>query len=147
MKIYFAAPLFSDFERALNLTICQSLEQACTVFLPQRDGCLVREMIAQGMPPGLAARQAFELDIKAIRHCDILIAVLDGRAMDEGVCVELGFAKALGKRVIGFKSDSRCALPWGNNPMIDGCVDAWASNVSELVANVQLFASRSPNAA
>ena len=77
---------------------------------------------------------AYESDIDAIRKCDVLVAVLDGRAIDEGVCVEIGYAKALGKQIVGFKTDSRCALPWGNNPMIDGSVDVWIHNTTALSA-------------
>jgi nucleoside 2-deoxyribosyltransferase len=49
--------------------------------------------------------------------------------LDEGVCIEVGFAKALGKRIVGFKSDIRLALPWGQNPLVAGCIDAWASSL------------------
>lgn len=42
----------------------------------------------------------------SLPHADIIFAVLDGRAPDEGVCVELGLAYANGKRCYGFKSDA-----------------------------------------
>jgi nucleoside 2-deoxyribosyltransferase len=137
MKVYLAAPLFSDGERLLNQSISAALEGICAVHLPQRDGPLVERMIAVGIDPGQAARQAFESDIAAIKDCDMLVAILDGRTIDEGVCVEVGFAKALCKRVVGFKSDARCALPWGNNPMIEGCVDTWVRSLPELIAWVE----------
>lgn len=132
MNIYIAAPLFSENERLLNHAICVAIEDTCNVHLPQRDGPIVEREIAEGVNPLEAGRLAYESDIEAIRQCDLLIAVLDGRAIDEGVCIEMGFAKALGKQIIGFKTDARRTLRWGNNPMVDGCVDVWVCSIAEL---------------
>jgi nucleoside 2-deoxyribosyltransferase len=132
MKVYLASPLFSESERLVNDSISAALNGICDVHLPQRDGPVVERAIAEGTPPRTAARLAFDSDVAAIRACDILVAVLDGRALDEGVCVEVGYAKALAKHVVGFKSDSRQTMPWGNNPMIDGCVDKWVRDTHEL---------------
>lgn len=49
---------------------------------------------------------------------DLIFAVLDGRVIDEGVCFEIGFCFALGKRCIALRTDSRVLLPSGINPMI-----------------------------
>lgn len=133
MKVYLAAPLFSEAERYFNASLCAAIEDTCDVHLPQRDGPLVEKKIEQGEAAFTVSRLAYESDISAIRQCDMMVAVLDGRVIDEGVCVEMGFAKALGKFIIGLKSDSRCALPWGHNPMIDGCVDVWVRSAEELL--------------
>jgi nucleoside 2-deoxyribosyltransferase len=132
MNVYLAAPLFSVAEREFNSELALRIEHACDVHLPQRDGPLVAQDVRSGADAAQASRRAFESDIAAIRRCDVLVAILDGRALDEGVCVEIGYAKALGKAVVGFKSDERRSLPWGNNPMIDGCVDAWVRSTEEL---------------
>lgn len=44
-----------------------------------------------------------------IRGCDAVFAVLDGVDVDSGVAAEVGFAAALGKAVIGWRSDFRLA--------------------------------------
>jgi nucleoside 2-deoxyribosyltransferase len=44
-----------------------------------------------------------------IRACDVVLAVLDGVDVDSGVAAEVGFAYALGKPVIGWRSDFRLA--------------------------------------
>ena len=134
MKVYVAAPLFSDSERLFNASLCAAIEGNCKVHLPQRDGPLVEREIELGATATTAIRLAYESDISAIKQCDVIVAVLDGRVIDEGVCIEIGFAKALCKLVVGLKSDSRCTLPWGHNPMIDGCVDVWVKSVDELSA-------------
>lgn len=145
MKVYIASPLFSETERLLNRSICAAIESLCDVHLPQRDGPLVERAIAEGISPIEAGRLAYDSDIDAIRRCDIVIAVLDGRAIDEGVCVEMGFAKALGKHIVGFKTDTRRTLPWGNNPMVEGCVDTWVHStvlLSNYLTQMRVSAQR-----
>lgn len=46
---------------------------------------------------------------EAIRSCDIMVAVLDGTDVDSGTASEIGCASALGKPVIGYREDFRCA--------------------------------------
>ena len=132
MNLYLAAPLFSEGERLTNLAICAVIEPPCNVYIPQRDGPLVEEVIAKGATPAQAGQLAYLCDIDALNWCDYVVAILDGRALDEGVCIEMGYAKALGKLIIGYKTDVRCVLPWGNNPMVEGCVDKWVSSNAEL---------------
>lgn len=45
----------------------------------------------------------------AIREVDLVLAVLDGPDIDSGVAAEIGFARAIGKRVIGYRGDFRSA--------------------------------------
>lgn len=42
-----------------------------------------------------------------IRSADGLLAVLDGADVDSGTSAELGFAAALGKRIVGLRTDFR----------------------------------------
>lgn len=144
MNVYLAAPLFSAAERGFNLELARKIEHVCDVHLPQRDGPLVEEDIRRGMDASRAAQCAFASDIAAIRRCDLLVAVLEGRVLDEGVCVELGFAKALRKAIVGLKSDERRAFPWGNNPMLDGCVDAWVRSPEELSTWIEHYTKAVP---
>lgn len=54
---------------------------------------------------------------------DIVFINIDGRAPDEGACVELGMAYAAGKRCYGFKTDTRSIeSSLDINPMITGCL-------------------------
>lgn len=145
MKIYVAAPLFSPVERAFNEELCRIMEPYFDIYLPQRDGILLEKTISQKCTSSEAViNRVYEEDIAAIRSVNLLLAVFDGRTPDEGVCVEVGYAKALGIEIIGFKSDTRIALPWGHNPMISGCVDKWIKNLEELrdwAAKVSKYAS------
>jgi len=132
-KVYLASPLFSPAERAFNERLCSVLEHFFDVYLPQRDSILVSDSISRNSSSAEAAcRQAYEDDIAAIRTANLLVAVFEGNEPDEGVCIEVGYAKALGLTIIGYKSDTRFALPWGHNPMISGCVDSWITDLREL---------------
>ena len=132
MKAYIAAPLFSPGERMFASALAEAVEKICEVHLPHRDGPLVERDVATGVPPSAALRAAYESDTHALRECTFVIALLEGRALDEGVCAEVGCAKALGKGVLAIKTDVRSTFPWGHNAMIFGCVDKWFCSIDEL---------------
>lgn len=134
--LYFAAPLFSAAERYFNETISEQLSQLFTVYLPQRDGGLYTELVEQGMTAEEAARRIFAIDTKAIQQCRLVLAVLDGRAIDEGVALELGYAYALGKPCYALQTDPRRLLPFGNNPMISGVLTRTFATVHELLESI-----------
>jgi nucleoside 2-deoxyribosyltransferase len=89
------------------------------VYLPQEDGALLVELVANGMPVGEAKNAIFARDLQAIERCDILLILMDGRVIDEGACFELGYAYSRGKVCIGLKTDVRSLLPIGDNPMVE----------------------------
>ena len=133
MRIYLAAPLFNDMERNFNARLTALIEPFAEVFLPQRDGKLMRDLVADGMALATARRMVFEADLGALKACTHVVAVLDGRTIDEGVAFEVGYAHALSKTCIGLKTDDRALLPSGDNPMIlSGCSEICV-NIVELV--------------
>jgi nucleoside 2-deoxyribosyltransferase len=136
-RLYVAAPLFSAAEQAFNLDLALKLGRCYSVFLPQREGRLIGDLMKAGMSPHEAARTVFEVDTAAIRQCDVLIAVLDGRAIDEGVAFELGMAFSLGKKCVGLQTDIRRLLPTGNNPMIECALPVVVDSVDELLTRLE----------
>jgi nucleoside 2-deoxyribosyltransferase len=50
---------------------------------------------------------------ESIRKAEIIVAILDGSDIDSGVAAEIGYAYALNKRIIGYRSDFRQT---GDNP-------------------------------
>lgn len=94
-NLYIAAPLFSVAEREFNSRLCAELERrGYSVTLPQRDCSGDREEI-------------FRHCLTAIRKADVVIAVLEGAACDDGTAFEVGYAFALGKRILGLRTDFR----------------------------------------
>ena len=49
----------------------------------------------------------YEGDILALKTSDVVVSVLDGAEVDSGVAYEMGYAKALGKPLLGLKTDYR----------------------------------------
>jgi nucleoside 2-deoxyribosyltransferase len=123
-----AAPLFSEAERRFNARLKRRLSRHFDVFLPQNDGGLLVDLLAQGHSVAAAAAYVSRLDCEAIENSHLVLAVLDGRTVDEGVAFELGFATALRKPCFGLQTDPRRLLPSGNNPLIDtSCRRVFAS--------------------
>ena len=131
-SLYVAAPFFSEAESKYNLAIKKVLEPSFRVFLPQESGCLMSEMINSGVEVKAAAERVYQTDIRAIQECDVLLIVLNGRAIDEGAAFELGFASAIERSCFALQTDTRFAHAWGNNPMITASVRRVFRSLSEL---------------
>jgi nucleoside 2-deoxyribosyltransferase len=113
--------------------------------LPQENGGLFANMVADGMAIDRAAKKVFNCDVEAIESADVLLIVLDGRAVDEGAAFELGIAYARGKKCIALQTDMRRLLPIGNNPMIDCAVESTFENVDSLLAWAHAFVNETSN--
>jgi nucleoside 2-deoxyribosyltransferase len=83
----------------------------------------------------------FEKDCDAIRESDLLVAVLDGRSIDEGVCFELGYSFSRGITCVGLQTDPRRMIQGENNPMIEECLTECFSTEDALISWIQDFAS------
>ena len=133
-SVYLAAPLFSSQEQLWNRTLRDRLSELCDIYLPQEDGALLMDLIAQGMSVQEAKDKIFTSDLGAIDRCNILLLVMDGRTIDEGASFELGYAYSRGKVCIGLKTDIRRLLPVGDNPMIESALRSTFSSIEDVVA-------------
>jgi len=100
--VYLAAPLFSEAERNYNLSIAGLLRKNFfDVFLPQETGddSETRNKEEQS--------RIFADNLTALKNSDILIAIIDGADADSGTSWEMGYASALGKKVIALRTDFR----------------------------------------
>ncbi|MGB8781421.1 MAG: nucleoside 2-deoxyribosyltransferase [Candidatus Bathyarchaeia archaeon] len=101
MKVFLAAPLFSEAEREFNSKIAKRLrENGFEVWLAQE-----APFIQQGTHK--EKKRIYEGDISALKASDAIAAVLDGVEVDAGVAYEMGYATALGKPIVGLKTDYR----------------------------------------
>ncbi len=89
LRVYLAAPFFSEAEREFNIRLLHELECHWDVFYPYRDGVRMDELVTEGVDFIAAAKRVWVCDVDRVRDSDVLLAVLDGRVPDEGVCVEL----------------------------------------------------------
>ena len=95
------------------------------VYLPQREAGLSAQILKDEKKDKLETnKRIFNTDLQGIKESDILLFFLDGRVPDEGACVELGIAYALGKKCIGYKTDDRnLDFTGDDNLFIEGCMD------------------------
>jgi len=122
VRIYLAAPLFSQVERVWNRRLARGLEAAvpdCEVVLPQdfRVGIKFNDRRQFG--------KLFKQCTEALRASDAVVAVLDGADVDSGVSFEVGIAFALGKPVIGLRTDYRQQQEKGVNFMVSQACTAY----------------------
>ncbi|NOZ82869.1 MAG: nucleoside 2-deoxyribosyltransferase [Euryarchaeota archaeon] len=124
MRIYIAAPLFSAAEREYNLKLSRMLaELGHEVFLPQHECSGSREEI-------------FRCCLSGIDSSDLVVAVLDGASCDDGTAFELGYAYALGKRILGLRTDFRNVGEHGGvvNLMLAEACEHMVRDESSLIA-------------
>jgi len=141
-RIYFAAPLFTSWERRANYELTKRLEEEHSVYLPQRDGLLLADELAAGSNRQAVATEVYLGDCAAIKSADVLVAVLSGPSIDDGVAFEIGYAAALRIPCVGLMDDSRRAGDYFQNPMWRGALDAECANSDELVEAIRLVSLR-----
>jgi len=123
MKIYLAAPLFSQMDRIYNRRLAQALEHAlpsCDVVLPQ--DFKVKSKRGNSFNDRSQFPAIFRQCAEALETCDLVLARLDGADVDSGTAYEAGYARGLGKPVLGLRTDYRESQLKGLNLMLAlGC--------------------------
>jgi nucleoside 2-deoxyribosyltransferase len=100
MRVYLAAPLFTEAERAFNLVLTRALEtEGHQVYLPQRE-----TPSAEGAGRTTAI---FRANLAALTDTDAVVAVCDGPQVDDGTAWEIGYAYRRGIPVHGLRTDTR----------------------------------------
>ena len=97
MKIYLAGPFFTEFQRAAVKKYAQVLRDSGNeVYVP------MEHFIENGeeMLNSDWARKVFEEDVKAINHCDKVVALYEGLTSDTGTAWEIGYAYGIKKPVV-----------------------------------------------
>ena len=120
MKLYVASPLgFSEAGRQFyyDTLLPRLAASACEILDPWMLTDAAKIKAVSDMPYGAAKRDAWRSlgaeigrnNAAAIAACDTLLAVLDGSDVDSGTASEIGYAFALKKRIVGYRSDFRLA--------------------------------------
>ena len=122
MKVYLAAPVFSQIERQYNRQLAARLQE----LLPRSQVILPQDF---RVGPGGASFNDRRHLAALYRRCteeiggaDVVLALLDGADADSGVAFEVGYARGLGKPVLGVRTDYRQLQTKGLNVMLaEGC--------------------------
>src|SRR5262245_20103080 len=100
MRLYVAAPLFTEAERAFNLVLAKALEvEGHDVYLPQRD-----TSPAEGSE---RTTTIFYENLAALRSADAVVAICDGSQVDDGTAWEIGYAYGRNIQIFGLRTDAR----------------------------------------
>lgn len=103
-KIYYASPLFSEMEFAYNEFLVKKIREQypeVEVYSPQEQGD-INDKNAYADSIAIA-----KYDTDALLESSLVVAVLDGAAIDVGVATEIGVAYQAGIPVLGLYTDSR----------------------------------------
>ncbi|WXG41529.1 MAG: nucleoside 2-deoxyribosyltransferase [Candidatus Freyarchaeum deiterrae] len=101
MQIFLASPLFSESERAFNEKIVKRLRDAGFKVWMAQETLFINEGTKE------EKTTIYKTDTTALKKSDVVVAVLDGIDVESGVAFEIGYAAALGKPIIGLKTDYR----------------------------------------
>ena len=116
MKVYLAGPLFTTPEREFNAQLATRLRSAGhEVFVPQENPA-----------SGRTGKAIFLKDLKGLDWADGVVAIMDGADPDSGTSWECGYAYAMRKPVVLFRSDLRGSGDAGDipyNAMLIGAAD------------------------
>ncbi|MGD0283933.1 MAG: nucleoside 2-deoxyribosyltransferase [Dissulfurispiraceae bacterium] len=113
--IYFAAALFSLRELTSNIQLTEGLEdRGFRIHLPQRDGFeyshlykYLSDKLCGNEIDAIVQNIIYLHDMGCMMaNSNIIIANLD-EPIDEGVAVEISYAKLMGKYIIGYRTDIR----------------------------------------
>src|SRR5919197_1146512 len=136
MRVYFAGPLFTPYERAfIDECVVRLRAEGIDVFVPHEN------TLADG---DISAATIFVKDWQGLTEADAVVALLDGPMVDDGTACEIGIFYALmqsdpsKKGIVGLLTDLRSTLGHeghGLNLFVLGCVEA-AGKVCESLDEV-----------
>ncbi len=127
MKVYIAEPLFTPGERKYAEEIDELVRNlGFDTYLPHRDA----GVFERGKS---SSKTFFENDLKELKECAFVVAILNGTDVDSGTAWEIGYAYAMGKPVYGILEDTRKPNLDLLNPMIVNSILKIALNKEELM--------------
>lgn len=127
MKLYLAAPLFSQHERQWNRTLAAALAEG----LPGWEIVLPQDLRVGGSYNDRARfGELFQRTIGDLASTDLLVAVVDGPDCDSGVAFEVGFAYAKGIPVVAVRTDFRQSQEKGVNVLLARAAEEYLSFMS-----------------
>jgi hypothetical protein len=133
LKVYFAGPLFTPYERSFIDECAAALRaDGFEVFVPHE------HELATGFD--VTAAWIFAKDRPGIERADAMLAILDGPSVDDGTACEIGMFHALmqsdpsKKGIIGLLTDIRCLRgeSTGINLFVQGAIE----DVGRIVASI-----------
>ena len=140
MRVYFAGPLFTVYERSFIDDCAARLRaEGIEVFVPHENALAAQDT---------SSATIFAKDWKGLSEANAVVAMLDGPSVDDGTACEIGIFYALmqddpsKKGIVGLLTDLRSTLGHeghGLNLFVEGCVEAGGKicgSMDEVVATL-----------
>lgn len=125
MRVYFAGPLFTPYERSfIDECAARLRADGIDVFVPHEN-----ELAGGDTSPATIFRKDWE----GLAAANAVVALLDGPMIDDGTACEIGIFYALmqsdptKKGIVGLLTDLRGTLAhggYGLNLFVEGCIEA-----------------------
>jgi len=125
VRVYFAGPLFTPYERSfIDECAARLRAEGIDVFVPHENALAAGET---------SAATIFEKDWNGLSEANAVVALIDGPTVDDGTACEIGIFYALmqtdstKKGIVGLLTDLRATLGHeghGVNLFVLGCVEA-----------------------
>jgi hypothetical protein len=140
VRLYFAGPLFTPYERSyIDECAARLRSEGIDVFVPHEN-----VLAADDTSPATIFRKDWDGLVKA----DAVVALLDGPLVDDGTACEIGIFYALmqsdptKKGIVGLLTDLRSTLGHeghGLNLFVEGCVEAGGPIVGSIDEAVEVL--------
>lgn len=141
MRVYFAGPLFTPYERGfIDECAARLRAEGHEVFVPHEN---VLATVTT------TAAWVFEKDLGGLQWAEAVVAVLDGPMVDDGTACEIGLFYGLmeadpsKKGIVGLSTDlrgQRSGEGHGLNLFVDGCIEAAGEICDSLDRVVEVLA-------
>ena len=125
MRVYFAGPLFTPYERAyIDECAARLRSEGIEVFVPHENVLATAETTAGAV---------FEKDLRGLTEANAVVALLDGPVIDDGTACEIGLFYGLmqgdpsKQGIVGLVTDlraERAGEEHGLNLFVLGCIEA-----------------------
>jgi len=135
LKVYFAGPLFTPYERSFIDTCAAALRvDGFDVFVPHEHELATGDV-------DVTAAWIFATDRSGIERADAMLAILDGPSVDDGTACEIGMFRALmqsdasKKGIVGLLTDIRGMRgeSTGVNLFVQGAIE----DVGRIVGSIE----------
>jgi nucleoside 2-deoxyribosyltransferase len=133
VRVYFAGPLFTPYERSyIDEGAARLRSEGIEVFVPHENALAVGDT---------SPATIFQKDWDGLVTADAVVALLDGPLVDDGTACEIGIFYALmqsdpaKKGIVGLLTDLRSTLGHeghGLNLFVEGCIDAGGTIVGSV---------------
>jgi nucleoside 2-deoxyribosyltransferase len=140
LRVYFAGPLFTPYERSfIDECAVRLRAEGIEVFVPHENVLAERDTIGAAV---------FAKDLDGLRAADAVVALLDGPMVDDGTACEIGLFWALmredpaKKGIVGLLTDLRGTVRsegHGLNLFVEGCIEDAGRIVESLDEVVEIL--------